>query len=106
MDIALEPFSELPPDVYVIQTFRECVLPDGMVSVELSAIKEIPLSFPIPPGLELVQVQLAVQLPPGVMISPECEIIKPPKEMPPLPHVSSICFLVQSNKLLSRVHIL
>lgn len=87
MDISLETFTELPPDIYVIQAPTNCVLPDGLSVVTLSSLKEIPASIDIPTGLELVQVQLAIALPSGVMISPECEIMPAPKYLPPLPHV-------------------
>jgi hypothetical protein len=87
MDITLEAFTELPPDIYVIQAPANCVLPDGLTVVTLSSLKEIPFSIEIPADLELVQVHLAVALPPGVLVSPECEIMPIPKNMPPLPHV-------------------
>jgi hypothetical protein len=92
MDISLEMFTELPPDVYVIQAPANAVLPDGLSVVTLSSLQEIPSSIEIPAGLERVQVHLAVALPPGVLISPECEIVATPKNIPPLPHVIACVF--------------
>ena len=90
----MEAFTELPPDIFVIQTTRNCVLPDGLSIVDLAPLKEIPLAIEIPNGLELVQIQLAVMLPPGVMISPDIEIIPPPRSMPTLPHVGFLIYVI------------
>lgn len=83
-------FAELPPDIFVVQTMRNAVLPSGLTLVDLASLKQVPQSIQIPPGLELVQFNLAIMLPPGVLISPECEIVPPPPDFPQLPHVSPI----------------
>ena len=77
---------ELPVDVHVAAVDIDANLPPGMTRVNLHPTFNVAqTTFTAPKGLELVQCNFSVMLPPGTHISKGCTVEAFPPHAPPMP---------------------
>jgi hypothetical protein len=101
----MAPHMELPPDVLVACVEVDTHLPAGMTKVELEPEMHVnAATWPVPSGLDLVQCNFSVIVPPGTHIAKGCVVISPPPHAPPLP--PNLVLIKRTNKKIPIPHFL